>query len=143
MTLFSVESYRGNMLRISSTIFGWDQIRLLSPIVETVQMSPNSSPSTKTLDHIVHLTPPGTFHDTAEQFRQLGFKFGYFFINITVGPANINVANQRHRRRNARQWTDSQLTRREIPSNPAPFHLFKEPSFFDPEKPRLCPTAPT
>ena len=53
-------------------------------IVETVQMSPNSSPSTKTLDHIVHLTPPGTFHDTAEQFRQLGFKFGYFFINKIV-----------------------------------------------------------
>jgi hypothetical protein len=33
-----------------------------------------SSPSTKTLDHIVHLTSPGSFHDTAEQFRQLGFK---------------------------------------------------------------------
>ncbi|KAJ7700893.1 glyoxalase-like domain-containing protein [Mycena rosella] len=29
--------------------------------------------STKTLDHIVHLTPPGTVHETAEQFRQLGF----------------------------------------------------------------------
>ncbi|KAJ7348960.1 glyoxalase-like domain-containing protein [Mycena albidolilacea] len=29
--------------------------------------------STKTLDHIVHLTPPGTVQQTAEQFRQLGF----------------------------------------------------------------------
>ncbi|KAJ6606327.1 glyoxalase-like domain-containing protein [Mycena vulgaris] len=29
--------------------------------------------STKTLDHIVHLTPPGTVQETAEQFRQLGF----------------------------------------------------------------------
>ncbi|KAJ7491110.1 glyoxalase-like domain-containing protein [Mycena latifolia] len=29
--------------------------------------------STKTLDHIVHLTPPGTGQETAEQFRQLGF----------------------------------------------------------------------
>ena len=33
-----------------------------------------SSPSTHILDHIVHLTP-GSFHDTAEQFRQLWFKF--------------------------------------------------------------------
>jgi hypothetical protein len=32
-------------------------------------------PSTRTLDHIVHLTPPGTFRDTADQFRELGFKF--------------------------------------------------------------------
>ena len=32
-----------------------------------------SPPSTRTLDHIVHLTPPGTVHETAEQFRQLGF----------------------------------------------------------------------
>ncbi|KAF8264651.1 peptidase S8/S53 domain-containing protein [Lactarius quietus] len=31
------------------------------------------SPSTRTLDHIVHLTPPGTIHETAEQFRELGF----------------------------------------------------------------------
>jgi len=31
------------------------------------------SPSTKILDHIVHLTPPGTIHKTAEQFRELGF----------------------------------------------------------------------
>ncbi|KAF8191555.1 glyoxalase-like domain-containing protein [Mycena galopus ATCC 62051] len=29
--------------------------------------------STNTLDHIVHLTPPGTVQQTAEQFRQLGF----------------------------------------------------------------------
>ncbi|KAJ7118918.1 glyoxalase-like domain-containing protein [Mycena epipterygia] len=29
---------------------------------------------TSILDHIVHLTPPGTVHETAEQFRQLGFK---------------------------------------------------------------------
>ncbi|KAJ7253371.1 glyoxalase-like domain-containing protein [Mycena haematopus] len=29
--------------------------------------------STKTLDHIVHLTPPGTVQQTADQFRQLGF----------------------------------------------------------------------
>jgi hypothetical protein len=26
------------------------------------------------MDHIVHLTPPGTIRETAEQFRQLGFK---------------------------------------------------------------------
>ncbi|KAI0293343.1 glyoxalase-like domain-containing protein [Multifurca ochricompacta] len=30
-------------------------------------------PSTRALDHIVHLTPPETIHDTAQQFRQLGF----------------------------------------------------------------------
>ncbi|KAJ6497102.1 glyoxalase-like domain-containing protein [Mycena vitilis] len=29
--------------------------------------------STKTLDHIVHLTPPGTVEHTAEQFREHGF----------------------------------------------------------------------
>ncbi|KAJ7184483.1 glyoxalase-like domain-containing protein [Mycena filopes] len=29
--------------------------------------------TTKILDHIVHLTPPGTVHETAEQFRRIGF----------------------------------------------------------------------
>ncbi|KAJ6500688.1 glyoxalase-like domain-containing protein [Mycena sanguinolenta] len=29
--------------------------------------------STKSLDHIVHLTPPGTLQQTTDQFRQLGF----------------------------------------------------------------------
>ncbi|KAJ7272889.1 glyoxalase-like domain-containing protein [Mycena rebaudengoi] len=29
--------------------------------------------TTKTLDHIVHLTPPGTVEETAQQFRELGF----------------------------------------------------------------------
>ncbi|KAF9265879.1 hypothetical protein L218DRAFT_859520 [Marasmius fiardii PR-910] len=33
----------------------------------------NLSVSTKTLDHIVHLTPPGSVEETAEQFRKLGF----------------------------------------------------------------------
>ncbi|KAH7890071.1 glyoxalase-like domain-containing protein [Phlebopus sp. FC_14] len=31
------------------------------------------SPSTKTLDHIVHLTPPGTVDEVSRQFRELGF----------------------------------------------------------------------
>lgn len=31
------------------------------------------SPSIRTLDHIVHLTPPGTIYKTAKQFRELGF----------------------------------------------------------------------
>ena len=48
---------------------------------------PMSSPSSHTLDHVVHLTPPGSFHDTAEQFRQLGFKFVFsptlFFCPLT------------------------------------------------------------
>ncbi|TFY53545.1 hypothetical protein EVG20_g10065 [Dentipellis fragilis] len=35
--------------------------------------SPSSTPSTKTLDHIVHLTPPGTVEQASEQFRTLGF----------------------------------------------------------------------
>ena len=50
---------------------------LFSSPTETINMSLGSSlpPSTRTLDHIVHLTPPGTFRETAEQFRQLGFKF--------------------------------------------------------------------
>jgi len=30
--------------------------------------------ATSTLDHIVHLTPPGTVHETSEQWRRLGFK---------------------------------------------------------------------
>ena len=41
-----------------------------------------SSPSTKTFDHIVHLTSPGSIHDTAEQFRQLGFKSVRSLLNI-------------------------------------------------------------
>ncbi|KAH7928212.1 hypothetical protein BV22DRAFT_1059561 [Leucogyrophana mollusca] len=32
-----------------------------------------SIPSTKTLDHIVHLTPPGTVDEVSRQFRDLGF----------------------------------------------------------------------
>ncbi|KAI9507130.1 glyoxalase-like domain-containing protein [Russula earlei] len=39
--------------------------------------------STRTLDHIVHLTPPGTFHETAEQFRQLGF-------NVVAGGTHVD-----------------------------------------------------
>ncbi|KAH9053736.1 glyoxalase-like domain-containing protein [Lactarius vividus] len=31
------------------------------------------SPLIRTLDHIVHLTPPGTIYETAKQFRELGF----------------------------------------------------------------------
>ena len=34
-----------------------------------------SMPSTKTLDHIVHLTPPGTVDRAMQQFKDLGFKF--------------------------------------------------------------------
>ncbi|KAG0706464.1 glyoxalase-like domain-containing protein [Suillus ampliporus] len=32
-----------------------------------------STPSTKTLDHIVHLTPPGTVNEVSWQFQDLGF----------------------------------------------------------------------
>jgi len=32
-------------------------------------------PNTRTLDHIVHLTPPGTVEHTSKQFQQLGFRF--------------------------------------------------------------------
>ncbi|KAF7298419.1 Zn(2)-C6 fungal-type domain-containing protein [Mycena kentingensis (nom. inval.)] len=38
--------------------------------------------ATSTLDHIVHLTPPGTVRETAEQWRKLGFK--YVFLAITT-----------------------------------------------------------
>ena len=31
-------------------------------------------PSTKTLDHIVHITPPGTGEEVSEHYRKLGFK---------------------------------------------------------------------
>ncbi|KIM49686.1 hypothetical protein M413DRAFT_438843 [Hebeloma cylindrosporum] len=31
-------------------------------------------PNTKTLDHIVHLTPPGTVEQTSKQFQELGFR---------------------------------------------------------------------
>ncbi|KAH9929632.1 glyoxalase-like domain-containing protein [Amylocystis lapponica] len=39
-------------------------------------MSIESTPSasTRTLDHIVHLTPPGSFEETTAQFTALGFK---------------------------------------------------------------------
>ncbi|KAG2107964.1 glyoxalase-like domain-containing protein [Suillus discolor] len=32
-----------------------------------------STPSTKTLDHIMHLTPPGSVDEVSQQFRDLGF----------------------------------------------------------------------
>ena len=35
---------------------------------------PSDMPSTKTLDHIVHLTPPRSVHHVSQQFRDLGFK---------------------------------------------------------------------
>lgn len=31
--------------------------------------------STKCIDHIVHLTPPGSVEETSQQFRGLGFKY--------------------------------------------------------------------
>ncbi|EEB95707.1 hypothetical protein MPER_05280, partial [Moniliophthora perniciosa FA553] len=33
----------------------------------------SESTSTNILDHIVHLTPPGSVEETARQFRDLGF----------------------------------------------------------------------
>ena len=52
----------------------------ISKRVQNLRLRHVSSPSemslrsTRTLDHIIHLTPPCTIHDAAEQFRQLGFK---------------------------------------------------------------------
>ncbi|KAF8129280.1 glyoxalase-like domain-containing protein [Boletus edulis] len=40
-----------------------------------------SATSTKTLDHIVHLTPPGTVEQVSQQFRDLGF-------NVIAGGAH-------------------------------------------------------
>ncbi|KAL0947635.1 hypothetical protein HGRIS_013723 [Hohenbuehelia grisea] len=37
-------------------------------------MSESSSPSTKILDHIVHLAPPGALEETKRSFTELGFK---------------------------------------------------------------------
>ncbi len=34
-----------------------------------------ASPSTSILDHIVHLTPPGTLEETVSAFQNLGFTF--------------------------------------------------------------------
>ena len=42
------------------------------------------SPSTRTLDYIVYLTPPGAILETAEQFRKLRFKLVYHFINLSL-----------------------------------------------------------
>lgn len=33
-----------------------------------------SSINTRTIDHIVYLTPPGSLEETSQQFRELGFK---------------------------------------------------------------------
>jgi len=33
----------------------------------------DNGPSTRILDHIVHLTPPGTLPQAVQQFRGLGF----------------------------------------------------------------------
>ncbi|RXW21809.1 hypothetical protein EST38_g4039 [Candolleomyces aberdarensis] len=32
-----------------------------------------ASVNTRTIDHIVHLTPPGTVEEVSEEFRKLGF----------------------------------------------------------------------
>ena len=95
-----------------------------------------SSPSTKTLDHIVHLTSPGSFHDTAEQFRQLGFKsvrsllsiFSPLMLPIRVIDGGTHASG---------------LTANSLIVRPSflPFYplLLLPNPFFDPEIPRLCP----
>lgn len=41
-------------------------------------------PSTKVLDHIVHLTPPGTVAETSQKFRELGFTYAALFILVDL-----------------------------------------------------------
>ena len=70
--------HRGTRLAKGTSIavpFDQYYLSIHREIIVGMWMARMSSPSTHTLDHIVHLTAPGTFHDTAEQFRRLGFKF--------------------------------------------------------------------
>lgn len=55
--------------------FGSFQLCISTELLNTRSMS---EPSTKILDHIVHLTPPGTVELASQQFRDLGF-------NVTPG----------------------------------------------------------
>lgn len=53
-----------------------------------------TSISTKILDHIVHLTPPGSVEATSEQFRKLGFKYvtSYDTRRISSSPSEWFLA---------------------------------------------------
>ncbi|KAG5642319.1 hypothetical protein DXG03_002994 [Asterophora parasitica] len=55
-----------------------------------------SSTNTKTLDHIVHLTPPGSVEATSEQFRNLGFNVVPGGTHADGLTANALVASDLH-----------------------------------------------
>ena len=95
-----------------------------------------SSPSTRTLDHIVHITPPGTFHETAEQFRQLGFKsvcFSLTYFTLLTLPTRV-IDGGTHA---------GGLTANSLVVRP-PHNTIRKPYMFLIRKlPRSCPTAHT
>ena len=46
----------------------------------------SSGPSTRILDHIVHLVPPGTLPQAVQTFRDLGFTYVDTLLQITKVP---------------------------------------------------------
>lgn len=54
-------------------VLGTEQVHI-NHLVTYPLPSSCMSPSTKTIDHLVHLTPPGSLEETSKQFRELGFK---------------------------------------------------------------------
>ena len=67
------------------------------------------SPSTRILDHIAHLAPPGTIH-TTEKFRELGFRSVYDYIILSVCCACESTTETSFRRSasspEACKWAD-------------------------------------
>jgi hypothetical protein len=80
--------------------------------------SQSISPSIRILDHVVHLTRPGRIHETAEQFRELGFKSVQPLPHVRINNCLKDpFADQRHRRRHAYRRTNCQFTRCKIVHN--------------------------
>ncbi|KAJ8699310.1 hypothetical protein PTI98_002437 [Pleurotus ostreatus] len=50
-----------------------------------------TSPSTNTLDHIVHLSHPGALDETISRFRELGFKYSYCILIENVIPGGTHA----------------------------------------------------
>ena len=42
---------------------------------DTLTTMSKTTVNTRTIDHIVHLTPPGTVDEVSEEFRKLGFTY--------------------------------------------------------------------
>ncbi|KAG6856733.1 hypothetical protein H0H87_001333 [Tephrocybe sp. NHM501043] len=67
--------------------------------------------STKILDHIVHLTPPGSVEQASNQFRQLGFTYGVYLelISFTHPPSYYPPGSPDRKARDSHRWSSKPL----------------------------------